>query len=249
MVEPQAVEPQAGTEKGSRPGEAWCFLLFFLVAVAVALWLVPSWKWPVHGKANVHPDRHECPMLREDDDLLHLALRSSKSEATAQFNRWESCDDEKGTTLIDRAKEAVTYDYWLVGALGLVVVTASLLMRRQTRWRLAADFGLVLALVYASTDIAENSLLREFLDDRETWSRSLPLLAAVKFGALIAVLPLVGGALFVVFFGEPPLSDLVRGPRPPSRFWLRWKRRLKGWPGPEPVGIKDRARSTGRNAS
>ncbi len=243
------VEPQGGKEKRSLPGEAWFFYLLFLIAAAVALWLVPSWKWPVPGKANVHPDRHECPMLREDDDLVHLALRSSKSEATAQFNRWQSCDDEKGTTLIDRAKEAVTYDYVLVGALGLAVFAASLLMRRQKRWRLAADFGLVLALVYASTDFAENSLLRKFLEDQETWSRSLPLLAAVKFGAFIAVLPLVGGALFVVLFGEAPSSDLVSGPRPPGRFWSRWKRRFKRSPGPEPVGIEDRARPSRRNVS
>lgn len=247
------VEPQAGNEKRSLPCKAWVFFLSLAIAVAVALWLVPSWEWPVSGKANVHPDLDECPMLREDDDLVHLALRSSESEASAHFNRWKSCDDEKRTRLIERAKAAVTYDYVLVGALALVVFTASLLMRRQTRWRLAADFGLVLTFVYASTDAAENSLLREFLEDRETWSRSLPLLAAVKFGALIAALPLVGGALFVFLFREPPSSDLVSGPRPPGRFWSRWKRRFRRWPGPQPVGVEmpgeDGVPSTGRTAS
>lgn len=223
----------------SRPMKARIFFGCLVAAVAVTVWLASSWEWPIPGKANVHPDRDECPMLRDDDDLVRLAFRSSEDEARQHLARWSGCDDKDEATLTERAKVALNYDYVLVVALASTVFTASLLMRRQTRWRLAANVGFVLAFVYAGTDTAENMLLRGFLDGREPWSVWLPIMSAVKFGTLIAALPLVGGALFVFLLGEPPPRDLARGCRPPGRFWLRWKRRRKGWRGPKPVDVDD----------
>lgn len=223
------------TEGRSRPAVVWVFLGSVLVAGVVALWLVPSWKWPVPGKANVHPDTVTCPGLREDDDLVHLALRRSESEARAHLARWSKCDETKATTLTDQAEEAIKYDFVLVVALALVVGTASVLMRRQTRWRLAADVGMVLAVAYECADLYENVQLNNLLHDRGEWSVLLPISAAVKFGTLIAALPLVGGALFVLRFGEPPESDLANDERPRSSFWRRWSNRRRGLHAPEPA--------------
>ncbi|MGI8809218.1 MAG: hypothetical protein ACR2KK_15550 [Acidimicrobiales bacterium] len=174
---------------------------------------------------------------------MSLAMRRSEEEARAQLDRWKACDDKEKAagpairTLVERANEALGYDYWLILALASTLLTGSLLMRRQTRWRFAGEVGIALTLAYAAVDVRENVLLRRFLDDQDRWTVLLPILSAVKFGALVASLPLVGGALFVFVFREPPDYDLASGSRPKSRFWLRWRRRLKGLPGPRPVGV------------
>ena len=147
----------------------------------------------------------ECRPVRGDDDLMHLALRRSEAAARGQIDRWQRCDP----TTLERASKALDRDRLFIVAIGGGLAVAVLYTRlTRMRWRRAAELSAVLGALYVIADVAENRLLRDFLEDPDQWTEWIRRWATVKLGAVIGAVPifLISLALCVSTRRRPPTA-------------------------------------------
>ena len=132
-----------------------------------------------------------------------------------QAARWIECRPSS----LERARDAVRWDYLLIATLTIGIGMAVVRGLRRSRWRWSAVFTLAFLAAYLAGDLAENRLLSRSLDHlaampdalgnlsaaAHLWSSDLRWVSAVKFGAFFAALPMFFISLAVAFgdvFGE-----------------------------------------------
>jgi len=196
----------------------------FDIAILVAHWVIivaAVLMVVVHVPVDLGPKRLEpaaatgpCAAVPADVNLTVLALRPPEV-AAPQAARWIECRPSS----LERARDAVRWDYLLIATLTIGIGMAVVRGLRRSRWRWSAVFTLAFLAAYLAGDLAENRLLSRSLDHlaampdalgnlsaaAHLWSSDLRWVSAVKFGAFFAALPMFFISLAVAFgdvFGE-----------------------------------------------